>query len=117
MTTALADVGAVPAARDGALAAAATACAHCGLPAAAATDDGPAFCCTGCAVVYRAIRGAGLEDYYAVRERAEPARTTERGYAELDDDAFARSTPRIGPTALAWCRSTLRSCGAPAACG
>ena len=90
MTTALADVGAVPAARDGALAATATACAHCGLPAAAATDDGPAFCCTGCAVVYRAIRGAGLDDYYAVRERAEPARTTERGYAELDDDAFAR---------------------------
>ncbi|MBK9030693.1 MAG: heavy metal translocating P-type ATPase metal-binding domain-containing protein [Myxococcales bacterium] len=81
MTTAVAD-------RPLAVAAAArTACAHCGAPSAP-TDDGPAFCCTGCAVVYRAIRSSGLEAYYQVRDAAAPARTTDRGYDELDDDAF-----------------------------
>lgn len=71
----------------GSAAQAATACAHCGAPAAPA-EDGPAFCCTGCAVVYRAIRSSGLEAYYQVRDLAAPARTTDRGYDELDDEAF-----------------------------
>ncbi len=66
-------------------------CAHCGAPAVAATAvDGLAFCCTGCAVVYRAIRSAGLDAYYQVRDRALPARVTDRAYDELDDDAFRR---------------------------
>jgi Cu2+-exporting ATPase len=64
-------------------------CAHCGAPAVAATAvDGLAFCCTGCAVVYRAIRSAGLDAYYQLRDQALPARVTDRAYDELDDDAF-----------------------------
>jgi len=65
------------------------ACAHCGAPAAA-VDEPLAFCCAGCAVVYRAIRASGLDAYYQVRAAAAPAHTTDRSYAELDDDAFRR---------------------------
>ena len=57
---------------------------------AATSVDGLAFCCTGCAVVYRAIRSAGLDAYYQVRDQALPARVTDRAYDELDDDAFRR---------------------------
>jgi Cu2+-exporting ATPase len=63
-------------------------CAHCGLPVPAGRDD--AFCCTGCEIVYEAIAEHGLDRYYALRDKAVPARTTTRSYAELDDPAFAR---------------------------
>ncbi|MBK7193732.1 MAG: heavy metal translocating P-type ATPase [Myxococcales bacterium] len=79
-----------PAAPPAATAAPATGgCAHCGAPATSSVD-GLAFCCTGCAVVYRAIRTAGLDAYYQVRDQALPARVTDRAYDELDDDAFRR---------------------------
>jgi Cu2+-exporting ATPase len=65
-----------------------TVCAHCGLPVPSGRDD--AFCCAGCEIVYRAITEYGLDRYYTLREQGAPARTTSRGYAELDDDAFDR---------------------------
>ncbi|MHC5004185.1 MAG: heavy metal translocating P-type ATPase, partial [Planctomycetota bacterium] len=72
-----------------------TACAHCGLPVPPGllrADREEQFCCAGCEAVWAAIRGCGLERYYAVRERVEapgqPARVTGRSYDALDDPAF-----------------------------
>jgi Cu2+-exporting ATPase len=68
-------------------AAASAACAHCGLPA----PRGETYCCAGCATVARALADGGLTAYYARPDRvAAAARTTDRGYAELDDEAFAQ---------------------------
>ncbi|MEZ4400227.1 MAG: heavy metal translocating P-type ATPase metal-binding domain-containing protein [Kofleriaceae bacterium] len=90
------------------------ACAHCGAPAAAPADAELAFCCGGCAVVYRAIRSAGLEGFYSVRADAAPARTTDRAYRELDDAAFARLHVRPRPdgtSAVALYLEDLRCAG------
>ncbi len=62
-------------------------CLHCGLPVPAGRAR---FCCAGCEVVHDAIAANGLEQFYALRETAEPARTTEHDYTELDDPAFQR---------------------------
>ncbi len=63
------------------------ACAHCGLPVPAGRDT---YCCSGCEIVAGAIAANGLEQFYALRERPEPASTTGRAYTELDDAAFQR---------------------------
>jgi Cu2+-exporting ATPase len=62
-------------------------CLHCGLPVPAGRTE---FCCAGCEVVHDAIARNGLEQFYALRETAEPARTTAHDYTELDDPAFQR---------------------------
>ena len=62
-------------------------CLHCGLPVPAGRAG---FCCAGCEVVHGAIAANGLGQFYALRETAEPARTTEHDYTELDDPAFHR---------------------------
>jgi Cu2+-exporting ATPase len=50
------------------------------------------FCCRGCRTVYQVIHGCGLERFYRLREasqeEARPARTTDRGYVEFDDEVF-----------------------------
>ena len=48
------------------------ACAHCGLPVFEHTEaedtEEPAFCCSGCRIVYEALAECGLDDtYYALR--------------------------------------------------
>src|SRR6187551_3617431 len=46
-----------------------TPCTHCRAPIppeAAASAGGAAFCCAGCATVYRLLHAAGLERYYAL---------------------------------------------------
>jgi Cu2+-exporting ATPase len=63
-------------------------CLHCDLPVPPGQRS--AFCCAGCEVVHAAIAANGLEQFYALRETAAPAHTTDRGYAELDDPAFQR---------------------------
>ncbi|HET9626862.1 MAG TPA: heavy metal translocating P-type ATPase [Kofleriaceae bacterium] len=63
-------------------------CEHCGLPVPRGRDS--AFCCAGCEIVHAAIADHGLDQFYALRETAAPAHTTDRGYAELDDPAFHR---------------------------
>ncbi|TMQ22619.1 MAG: hypothetical protein E6J90_12105 [Deltaproteobacteria bacterium] len=70
-------------------------CRHCSLPVPAGRAS--AFCCSGCEVVYGAIAANGLERFYALRETAEPARTTDHGYTELDDPAFQRLHVQAGP--------------------
>ncbi len=64
-------------------------CIHCetAIPSGRRASQ---FCCTGCEVVHAAISEHGLDRYYALRDVATPARTTDRGYAELDDPAFAK---------------------------
>jgi Cu2+-exporting ATPase len=50
------------------------------------------FCCGGCRVAHEVIRGAGLEQYYRIRERVDepgrPAATSGRRYQEFDDPTF-----------------------------
>ncbi|MBP1685854.1 MAG: hypothetical protein H6Q33_1997 [Deltaproteobacteria bacterium] len=71
------------------------ACAHCGLdvPAGLVVEGAERqFCCAGCRTVWDVIYGHGLERFYRIQESsgaaAQPARTTGRRYAELDDAAF-----------------------------
>ncbi|MFG0316368.1 MAG: heavy metal translocating P-type ATPase, partial [Planctomycetota bacterium JB042] len=90
-TDATAPRGARPARTTGADAA----CDHCGLPVPAGRLDPDAallFCCAGCDTVHHAIRAAGLERYYDLRDdadgRVRPDGAGERRYAEFDDPAF-----------------------------
>lgn len=62
-------------------------CAHCGLPVPAGRET---YCCSGCEIVAGAIAANGLEQFYALRERAEPASSSGHAYTELDDAAFQR---------------------------
>ena len=76
-----------------------TPCTHCGLPIGThpirGKEDGVAFCCTGCSVVYAALDAAGFDrTYYKLRDLA-PTRRAERPaeadplqLGELDTDAF-----------------------------
>ncbi len=70
-------------------------CAHCGLPVPPAlrVEEGPSFCCRGCAGAWEILHGAGLERFYELRARegevGVPARPEEgRAYAEMDAPAF-----------------------------
>ncbi len=84
-----------------------TACSHCGLPVPAGLIEPGAveqFCCSGCRVAYRVIRGAGLEQYYAIRERVDapnrPALGSGRRYQEFDEPAFLELYGRAAPAGL-----------------
>lgn len=66
-------------------------CLHCKGPAPA----GEPFCCTGCEAVHQALQGAGLQDWYRLREvdrdaivgvAARPR--DDRAYGYLDTDAY-----------------------------
>jgi Cu2+-exporting ATPase len=83
-------------------------CSHCGLPVPAGLIEPAAehqFCCSGCRVAYQVIRGAGLEQYYEIRERVDapnrPALGSGRRYQELDDPAFLELYGRATPAGLA----------------
>ncbi len=72
-----------------------TICSHCGLVVPSGlvrTDEDLQFCCNGCRTVYAVIHGCGLERFYRIRDTAsgkpQAARTTERAYAEFDDETF-----------------------------
>lgn len=72
-----------------------TACAHCGLPIQHVDPDTEQqFCCAGCASVFRILKACSLDDYYRYRDdsgvSARAARTSGRGYQELDAPEFAR---------------------------
>jgi len=62
-------------------------CAHCGTPVAVAVGGGDAvFCCSGCEAVYHALRAAGLDDYYRLREALpEPLEGRNVQTPELED--------------------------------
>jgi len=78
------------------------ACAHCGLPVPAGRITSErSFCCTGCEIVAQTIAAHGLEQFYALRDEAAPARTTDRGYGELDDPAFHEVHVTVGADGLA----------------
>ncbi len=72
-------------------------CDHCGQPVAGPIDgDGPRFCCVGCRIVYETLHDAGLDGYYAVRDRTAapslqrrpPPEIAESGFAELATAGF-----------------------------
>lgn len=91
------------------------ACAHCGLPVQVpvASDDA-VFCCHGCRAAYELIQGAGLGDYYGLRERlgrdeagAGPVEVAEPGaYAHFDDPEFA-AAHGLGPGAAQLCTDAV----------
>ncbi|TWT40772.1 Copper-exporting P-type ATPase A [Botrimarina hoheduenensis] len=70
-------------------------CDHCGLPVPIALFEADAahqFCCGGCAVAYEVIHGAGLDEYYAVRQRvvssAQPSQGIGSTYLAYDSSVF-----------------------------
>lgn len=72
------------------------ACSHCGLdvPLGLRSDSrAEQFCCTGCETAYSVIHAAGLDRYYAIREKIDGSNSlknaTARAFAEFDDPAFA----------------------------
>lgn len=78
-------------------------CSHCGAPVPSALQVAEAteqFCCGGCRQVFALLRECGLERYYEFRSAAEvgpePARPTDREYAEFDDAAFVELYCRPG---------------------
>lgn len=76
-------------------------CAHCGLPVPPAlvrADAGEQFCCAGCQRVFHLLAEHGFERFYELADgERRPARTTSRGYDELDDDGFlARNSEPLG---------------------
>lgn len=80
-----------------AVAAATSACLHCGLPAAAAVD----FCCEGCRTVYGILHAQGLSRYYLERDKFEgksrPAKVTGKSYGELDDPLVLAKHTKLLP--------------------
>src|SRR5690606_3448787 len=74
------------------------ACSHCGLPVPRALQrarGNEQFCCSGCRVVYSALRDNGLLAYYDKRAAFEedavpraPALATGGSYAHFDDPQF-----------------------------
>ena len=68
-----------------------TPCTHCGQPAVASeTEDGPVFCCAGCATVWELMQAQGLGEFYSLRDRLGGGRP--EGPASLegrDEDAVA----------------------------
>ncbi|MEO7735022.1 MAG: heavy metal translocating P-type ATPase, partial [Kofleriaceae bacterium] len=71
-----------------------SACLHCSLPVPAGRVS--AFCCAGCEVVHHTIAANGLDQFYALRDAAAPAHTTDHRYTELDDPAFQQLHVRRG---------------------
>ena len=74
-------------------AAAATACAHCGLPVPAGlaglSGKEPAFCCGGCRTAWDVLHDAGLARYYDLSERrAARVESSGRTFEEFDHPAF-----------------------------
>lgn len=80
-------------------------CSHCGLPVPTGliiADADEQFCCSGCRIVYGAIRGHGLERYYQIQQlspgKATPASPTGRNFQELDSAEFlAAHAQRVAP--------------------
>jgi Cu2+-exporting ATPase len=70
-------------------------CAHCSLPVPPGLIEPGAreqFCCNGCRTVYQVIHSCGLDRFYRLRgatgEDGQQAKTTDRAYAEFDDEVF-----------------------------
>jgi Cu2+-exporting ATPase len=64
------------------------ACAHCGLPTPACSDEERVFCCNGCMGAYALIHEMGCEDYYKLRTDSGASlyvRESEQKIAALED--------------------------------
>ncbi len=83
------------------------ACSHCGLPVPSGLldpDRAEQFCCAGCETVWKVLRGARLEGYYAVRDAADAdARrpsTSGESFEEFADPAYQRAFVKGAPGGL-----------------
>lgn len=65
-----------------------------GHPAEPRSSEILAFCCDGCETVYQVLHGAGLEQYYRVRdalgEQDRPVQLAQEGFEALDAESFTR---------------------------
>lgn len=88
-----------------ALAGAATACVHCGLPVPAALlrpGGEHSFCCGGCATAYAIIHEGGLDRYYDLPERrAAAVAPSGKSFEEFDHPAFHALYVRVRPDGTA----------------
>ncbi|UFS71117.1 heavy metal translocating P-type ATPase [Geomonas sp. RF6] len=83
-------------------------CFHCGagIPAGLKLEERVAervlsFCCRGCHGAYLLISGAGLDSFYARRDRADAGPVSPPAPADYDESAFASSLrPREGLLSL-----------------
>lgn len=74
-------------------------CEHCGLPTPVSVRPATGvFCCHGCRAAHELLHAAGLEQYYALRDRLDPtavarpvASTDDGAYAHFDDPQFLAS--------------------------
>jgi len=73
-------------------------CAHCDLPVPVTQVEPLSerqFCCDGCRSVYAILHDAGLQDYYAQRERTaletKSPQPSQRKFEELDEPSFRES--------------------------
>ncbi|MFK7959514.1 MAG: heavy metal translocating P-type ATPase [Phycisphaerales bacterium] len=85
------------------------ACDHCGLPVppSLVAASGASFCCEGCRSVWQVLHGCGLEQYYALRDRAggapelgSPSLGRAAAHAMFDDEAFAAEHVTVRPDGL-----------------
>lgn len=72
-------------------------CDHCGQPVSLSRQSEKRslqFCCDGCETVYSVLHGAGLEQYYRVRdalgEKDQPVQVTQERFEELDAESFTK---------------------------
>jgi Cu2+-exporting ATPase len=78
-------------------------CTHCGLPVPPGLvrpNEAEQFCCAGCEAVRGALRAAGLDTYYKLREqdrRARPARVSGKRFAAMDAPEFQSRHVRRRP--------------------
>lgn len=72
-----------------------TKCVHCDeLAFRPIFQEGQTFCCEGCLTVYQVLHAKGLEEYYAIKDRAgiykrrSPVEVQSQQYAYLDEASF-----------------------------
>ncbi len=85
-------------------------CLHCGQPNSGELES---FCCSGCQAAYNIIRGEGLEEYYALRQRTGGSQSLSvdaalvgESFVDFDTPAFWQSN--VSPLPNGFVQITLR---------
>jgi P-type Cu2+ transporter len=91
------------------------ACLHCGQPTTTELDSTEldSFCCGGCQAAYNIIRGEGLEEYYALRQRTGASQSAavdlalqNESFVDFDSPRFWQSN--VTPLPNGFVQTTLR---------
>ncbi len=86
-----------------------TKCVHCDeLAFRPIFQDGQTFCCEGCLTVYQVLHAKGLEEYYAIKDRAgiykrrSPVEVQTQQYAYLDEASFRQDLTLMMLETVSW---------------